>query len=74
MQKSMKLLWETDIRSGVFDKGDNEMWQKRTPPPSEKYYPFLQHRPQGLKLTDLQWQEISEYQADQLKLSCYYVF
>lgn len=29
MQKGIKLLWETDIRSGVFGMVDSEMWQKK---------------------------------------------
>lgn len=32
MPKGIKLLWETDIRSGVFGKVDSEMWQKKNLP------------------------------------------
>lgn len=32
MPEGIKLLWETDIRSGVFDKVDSEIWQKITLP------------------------------------------
>lgn len=36
MQKGIKLLWETDIRSGVFGKVDSEMWQKKKNLPQVK--------------------------------------
>lgn len=49
MQKGIKLLWETDIRSGVFGMVDSEMWQKKKkiPPPSENFIHFFNIYPRG---------------------------